>query len=382
MSTHTARDALAAAAPPEPGADRVHGVRLLVVDDDPLFRRSVVGSMSRAGFHVFSADDGAPAIALADATPPDVALVDLEMPTPGLEVVRHIKERHGAAVHVSVLSGSDDEDARLRAFDAGADDFLIKPVSMAELRRRMSACARTQQAYVEARLAREHAERMMIYGAEAGALLAHDLNNGLSIALSNVTVLSETLQVSDDDKVALDSTLRALQRMAGLVANFVDIGRFEDAAVKLRVERVEIRRLLDDVAAVHAMVMPAGARYQIACDPELVGTFDPALVERILHNLVGNAVRYCDKGGRIHLSAHRVAHDGDPEQIEIAVQNSGTPISTELLPNLFSKYGRGTNGKRGLGLYFCRLACEAHGGSIHGENRTGGPTFVVTLPGR
>jgi signal transduction histidine kinase len=352
----------------------------LVVDDDPRIRKTTATMLSRAGFHVVTADDGAPAIAQAQTTPPDLAIVDLNMPTSGLEVVRCLKRLHGAAVYVAVLSGQDDDETRTEAFDAGADDVLAKPANLGELRRRMIAAARTQQAYVEARLARERADRLLAYSAEAGALLAHDLNNGLAVALSNMTYLSSMLALGDDHQQALGSTLRALRRMSGLVANFVDISRFEDAAVKPRCERANVRALLIEVLDVHAPSIGRKIQHSVACDPDLHGSFDTALIERVLHNLVGNAVRYCNANGQIRLSA-RAFDQADPHGIEISVHNTGPNISEELRANLFAKYARGSNGKRGIGLYFCRLACEAHSGSIEYRSTEEGPSFVVKLPG-
>ena len=358
------------------------GVRVLVVDDDPRVRRAVAGGLTRVGFHVVTADDGGPAILQAQATPPDLALVDLGMPTSGLIVVRHLKKVQGQSVHVTVLSGRDDEATRLAAFDAGADDFLVKPLSVAELRKRLIAAARSQQAYVEARLAGERADRLLAYGSEAAALLAHDLNNGLAVALSNITYLSEVLNVGDDEQQAIASTLRALRRMSGLVANFVDISRFEDAAVKPRCAPVDLRELLLDVAAVHGPSIGRGVRHEVVCDPALRGSFDAALIERVLHNLVGNAVRYCNANGKILLEARTWEREDDLPGVEIIVQNTGPAIPAETAQNLFSKYGKGSNGKRGMGLYFCRLACEAHGGAIEHETREDGPAFLIRLPGQ
>jgi DNA-binding response OmpR family regulator len=210
------------------------GVRILIVDDDPRVRRSTANALSRIGFHVITADDGGPAILLAEQTPPDLALVDYNMPTSGIEVVRKLKALHGAAVWVAVLSGQDDEETRSQCYEAGADDVLVKPAVIYELRRRMIAAARTQQEFVQGRLMRERADRLLAYGAEAAAMLAHDLNNGLAVALSNMTYLKGVLTLGDDEGQALGSTLNALRRMSGLVANFVDIARFEDAAVKPR----------------------------------------------------------------------------------------------------------------------------------------------------
>jgi signal transduction histidine kinase len=357
------------------------GVRILIVDDDPRIRRSTANALSRIGFHVITADDGGPAINLAETTPPDLALVDYNMPTSGVEVVRRLKALHGAAVWVAVLSGQDDEETRSECFEAGADDVLVKPAVISELRRRMIAAARTQQAFVESRLHRERADRLLAYGAEAAAMLAHDLNNGLAVALSNMSYLKGVLQLDEDEGQALGSTLNALRRMSGLVANFVDIARFEDAAVKPRAAAQNVRAMLLEVIDVHAAAINRQIKYSVTCDPELTGQFDVALVERVLHNLVGNAVRYCNPNGQIKLAASHW-DPADPNSVEISVFNSGPPVPPELQGNLFAKYARGSNGKRGFGLYFCRLACEAHGGNIEYRSNEEGPTFFVRLPGR
>ncbi|HEY0191392.1 MAG TPA: response regulator, partial [Kofleriaceae bacterium] len=192
-----------------------NGVRILVVDDDARVRRMVAGAMSRAGFHVFTADDGAPALTIAEQTPPDLAIVDFHMQTPGLDVVERLKRLHGAAIWVAVVTGRDDEAVREASFAAGADDVLIKPVTLPDLVRRMIAAARVQQAFVESRLARERADRLLTYGAEAAAMLAHDLNNGLAVALANMMYVQDVVKVGEDETQALNVTVSALRRMSG-----------------------------------------------------------------------------------------------------------------------------------------------------------------------
>jgi signal transduction histidine kinase len=356
------------------------GTRILIVDDNPRVRRSTAAALSRIGFHIMTAEDGAPAVALAENTPPDLALVDFEMPTPGLVVVRRLKELYGSAVWVAVLSGEDGDEMRSACFDAGADDVLLKPATIPELHRRMVAAARTQRAFVDARVARERTDRLLAYGAEAAAMLAHDLNNGLAVALCNMDFLEQTTTGLDGEQSqALTSTRNALRRMSGLVANFVDIARFEDAAVKPQCTINTVRGLLESVIEVHAV----GCKVAISidCPPDLTGYFDLALIERVLHNLVGNAIRYCKTDGEIRLTAQRL-DPADPHSIEIGVFNNGPVIPPEVGDNLFGKYARGTNGKRGFGLYFCRLACEAHNGRIMYRGTSDGPTFFIKLPGR
>jgi two-component system, sensor histidine kinase and response regulator len=357
-------------------------VRLMVVDDDEAICRQVAAGLAQAGFQVVTANDAAGAIAQANLTPPDVAIIDLGMPTTGgTAVIRHIKQQHGTAVHVIVLTGHDDERSRAEAFDAGTDDYVVKPIGLAEIKRRISAALRNQRALVQVRLEKEATERRLVYGQEATALLAHDLNNGLAVSLSNLSYLIDSIQGDADQTDALSATLRSVRRMAGLVANFVDIARFEDAAVKPNAQKTRVRQVLQGVFDVNAASVTRGARLELDCDPQLEGRFDAGLIERVLHNLFGNATRYCNQGGLIVIGARRW-HDVEDGSIEIYVMNSGPQIPENIRPNLFGKYVQGKGGKRGMGLYFCRLVAEAHGGKIEYEAREHGPAFVVRLPGR
>jgi DNA-binding response OmpR family regulator len=357
-------------------------VRLLVVDDDVSICNQLASGLAHAGFQVVTANDATGAIEQSMQTPPDVAVVDLGMPgVSGFDVIRHLKQHHGAAVHVIVLTGQDDETSRAEAFDAGTDDYVLKPAGLAEIRRRVSAAVRTQRAFVQVRLEKEAAERRLVYGQEASALLAHDLNNGLSVSLSNLSYLLEVIQGDPDTSDALTATLRSVRRMSGLVANFVDIARFEDAAVKPMVAKAKVRSLLQSVIDVNTSSLKKGVTWEIDCPPDLEGRFDIGLVERVLHNLFGNAMRYCTTPGSIVLGGRRWIAT-EEQSVEIFIANTGPQIPGNIRPNLFGKYVQGKGGKRGMGLYFCRLVAEAHGGRMEYEERADGPGFMLRLPGR
>src|SRR4051812_12497831 len=92
------------------------GVRVLVVDDDMVICRQMAAGLASAGYQVVTAHDGAQALEQAQETPPDLAIVDLEMPgTNGLDVIRRLKELFGSAVHITVMTGYDDEINHARA---------------------------------------------------------------------------------------------------------------------------------------------------------------------------------------------------------------------------------------------------------------------------
>jgi DNA-binding response OmpR family regulator len=115
--------------------------RVLVVDDDPLIRRAISQVLARDGFDVATASDAIPALDSAAAKRPDIVVVDFNMPTCGLEVVRVLKGNLGNTIFVAVLTGEDTEEMRATCLEAGADAVLIKPIAPQELRRRLTAAA-------------------------------------------------------------------------------------------------------------------------------------------------------------------------------------------------------------------------------------------------
>lgn len=103
----------------------------LVADDDPEIRELVALRLRLAGFEVMEAGDGATAIALADERPPDVAVLDVMMPGNGLEVAAHLRRTGNCAiVMLSALGGAAD---LRRAYDAGADEYVVKPFNARDL---------------------------------------------------------------------------------------------------------------------------------------------------------------------------------------------------------------------------------------------------------
>ncbi|HET7501052.1 MAG TPA: response regulator [Kofleriaceae bacterium] len=115
--------------------------RVLLADDEPAILRALAGALTRAGFAVTTAEDGAPAIALADTRTFDIVIADLNMRTSGTLVVHHYKRRYGAGVYCAVLSGEDDDATRQACLEVGADEVFVKPSPAAVLRRRLTEVA-------------------------------------------------------------------------------------------------------------------------------------------------------------------------------------------------------------------------------------------------
>lgn len=195
------------------------GVRVLVVDDDPRVRRAVAGGLARVGFHVVTADDGGPAILQAQSTPPDLAVVDLGMPTSGLVVVRQLKKVQGTSVHVTVLSGRDDEATRLAAFDAGADDFVAKPYNPRVLMARVAAGHRMVELQRQVRLDRERRSAQVVEMGLMTRKLHAAAHTDVLTELPNRRYAIKRLEQEWADAVRLERPLAVL---------VVDIDHFKD----------------------------------------------------------------------------------------------------------------------------------------------------------
>ena len=336
---------------------------LLVEDDEPL--RKMIGRALRArSYHVVEAGTVEEGVGALRANPTDLVICDLNLPDGnGVDVVRASKSLE-ALRPVMVLSGTQEQEERIRAFDAGADDVVAKPVYMQELKKRVEVHDRAMRTTAALKQALRQVDNERMYAAEAVALLAHDLNNGLTVAASNLGYLAE-VEAGGGDAEKLDavlSTQRALRRMSTLVKNFVDIARSEDGELKAARIHTSATEVLRSLASIHH---PRGSAIEVSCPDKLEAWIDPILLERVIHNLLINATRYVDKKGRVAMSGE-IAMEAGAHVLIVRIMNTGPTIPPDLRAGLFAKYRKGTDRKSqsGMGLYFCRLACEAHGGTI------------------
>lgn len=217
---------------------------------------------------------------------------------------------------------------------------------------------------------------------ELNAFIVHDLKNPISTVLG-LADLMETAEEIDPDQVRADAaeTRAAAERMHRMVLDLLDLQLSEDGALEIEREPVPVRSLLEEVAQALRARAPGITVGEVA--PGLTLEIDRSLTFRLLTNLVDNCVKYGPPKGRIVLegSAER---DGSAL---LSVQDEGPGVPEELKERIFDKYaqlerdlGRRAADSRGLGLRFCRVVAEAHGGEIWVENvQPNGARFIVKL---
>jgi signal transduction histidine kinase len=211
--------------------------------------------------------------------------------------------------------------------------------------------------------------------------LVHDLRNPLAGIKGSLEVLAETAGPPPRHEM-LQIARANTARMLGLVDSILDVSRLESGRLPLERHPVHLAAL---VAEALQLQRPLAGEKQLHLEsdvpPELPLLFvDARLVVRVLHNLVDNAIKFTPKGGTIQVRAGR---GSSPEQLVVCVSDTGPGIASSLRPRVFQKFvaGRGAAHGSGLGLAFCRLAVEAHGGHIWAEDdHASGTTITFTLP--
>ncbi|MDB4929321.1 MAG: Pole remodelling regulatory diguanylate cyclase [Myxococcaceae bacterium] len=358
--------------------------RILLVDDHPRNLLALSALLEPLGHELIRATDGHAALASFEARRPDLVLLDLVMPGfSGLEVLARIRSSPGGAdVPVVLVTAHSDRERRLEGLEAGADDFLEKPIDEAILLARVRTLLALKSSRDELELRLTALRQSQREQRELTEFIVHDLRNPLSVVCSGIEWTSLNLLPAQADLIdTLDDVRNAASRLRVMINDLLTISRLETASFPLRIEKVPVAELLRAVARAYAApAAERGVTLVGADDLPVEVEADRALLRRVVENLMDNALRYTPKHGRIALGLRLIGG------AEISVSNDGVPIPTSELESIFEKFRRGHAeragmGNAGLGLYFCRRALEAHGGAIRvARSRDWPTTFAINLP--
>jgi signal transduction histidine kinase len=220
-------------------------------------------------------------------------------------------------------------------------------------------------------------------------MIVHDLRGPLTAITTSLKLLNEIAPADDPLGRAVKQTTemssRAVRKLLNLVDSLLDISKLESGVIALEYEPTRLRSLckaVTDELAPLAQELDVQLHVNV---PETLPTLntDPEKVERVVLNLVDNAIKFTPSGGRVVIQAYP---PGEEDFLRVEVRDTGPGIPDEHKERLFDRFAQidGQRGRRrgtGLGLTFCRLAIEAHGGRIWVEdNPQGGAIFAFTLP--
>jgi signal transduction histidine kinase/HAMP domain-containing protein/ActR/RegA family two-component response regulator len=219
------------------------------------------------------------------------------------------------------------------------------------------------------------------------AMLAHELRNPLG-AISNAVHLLDIRDGDNGSRATRDVLERQVRHMARLVDDLLDVSRITRGKVELRKERVNLADVVRHaVLTVRPLINARGHRLSVSLPSEPIWLeADPTRLEQVLANLLNNAAKYTEPGGRIDLLVELV--HARTRSAVIRVRDSGIGIPSEVLPHVFDLFAQAersldrSQGGLGIGLTLVRSLVEMHGGTVtaHSEAPGRGSEFVVRLP--
>jgi two-component system sensor histidine kinase/response regulator len=357
---------------------------ILVVDDTPANLQMLADILKRRGYRARPVPSGRLALQAAKADPPDLILLDVNMPAmDGYEVCVELKKDPSlAAIPVIFISAYGETVDKMRAFSAGGLDYITKPFHVEEVEARIAIHLqlRRQQREQENLLAKqrelEGMRDSMVH------MIVHDLRAPLTAVFNYLDLVREQEAgfISPESMQSLDLAMKASRWMVQMVNVLLDASKIESGQMSLRITECDVGDVVSD--AIDAIRSLADEKNVLCRIVHVRAAVDRDVVARVIQNLVTNAVKLTPPGGDVRVSLQN--KDGT---LRVEVTDHGPGIATEHHPKIFEKFGQLDSNVRqsipssGLGLYFCKLAVEAHDGRIGVDSEIGkGSTFWFELP--
>jgi two-component system, sensor histidine kinase and response regulator len=369
---------------------------ILIADDVPANVELLFDQLHALGYRTIGAVDGPSAIAACFEHSPDLCILDVSMPagslgvedrTTGFEVCRRIKrDPRSARIPVIFVTALNDTTDRVKAIEAGGDDFLTKPHNRlllgARVRSLLALKAATdalEQSFRKLRELEKVRDDLM-------KMIVHDLKTPLTSVLATLEMVldGDFGTVTAEQRQALGDAEGKAEDLLALIEDLLEVARIEETTIVLDTIKIAPAALLAEV--VHEW----GHRFQQegvsatveVADDAPVFEADKALLKRVFSNLIQNAVTHSSHAVSLRLSARK---DGDG--VLFTVADNGPGIPPEYHEVIFRKFEQVKlqNMPRvrssGLGLSFCKLVADVHGGRIWVRSNEGqGSAFHLSLP--
>jgi len=376
--------------------------RVLVVDDEKEIRSFLSKALTQlGGFHVDLAENGEEALQKMEKDFFDLVLTDLKMPKmDGLQLIDEIARSRPEILTV-LMTGHGSIDSALEAMRRGASDYLTKPLNLDELLVRLQKVMQERTRFISLKeyanqleQSNEELKRIDEMKSEFVSVASHELRTPLA-AIKNAVQLvlkRKTGEINETQAKFLSMAERNIDRLTNILNDLLSLSRIESGKVTMKFEDLELKGVIELATSSlkpHADVRSLRLEVQVPEDlPHVYG--DREKIERILINLIGNAIKFTQEGGQILITAEPYPHTGKQGHggmVSVSVRDTGIGIPEEHLKSIFEKFYQVEGslqrsvGGTGLGLAITKGLVELHQGTIRAESEIGkGSTFTFTLP--
>ena len=374
--------------------------KILIVDDDPTSCMILNGYLQTDSYQLFCVENGEKGLELARKIKPDLIILDIMMPgISGFEVCNILKKDKATQdIPVLFISALSDTDSHKRGIECGGEGFLVKPFNEGLIRAYLKTFLKTKKAF-------DNARQRLALNKDFTSMTIHDLNNLNTVISGNLELAMMVFDEPTSAKKYVGEALSALRIANEMLKNAQEITRFESTGNNMGFTLINLIDLTKKALALFETKMESkNLRFDLsACDAQAgLQESDPVEVYgdsnsllRVLVNLIDNAVKCSWSGSKIGLAVRKKKpvcvqrtgreEAGDPIQwAKVTISNVCEPVPKEYHESIFERFKQAPGEQKkkrgkGLGLAFCKLAVESHGGKIWIESPLPGEESGVAI---
>src|SRR6478672_2547053 len=369
---------------------------ILVADDVPANVELLFDQLHVLGFRAVAAYDGPAALRVCAERHPDLCILDVSMPagdlgvddrSTGFEVCRRIKrDPRTARIPVIFVTALNDTTDRVKAIEAGGDDFLTKPHNRLVLGARVRSLLKLKAATDALEDSLRKLRELEKVREDLMRMIVHDLKTPLTLVLATLEMLADGDfgAVTDKQKGAIADAETRSEDLLALIEDILEVARIEEASIKLNLAPIAPAALIAELVHEwqHRFHQEKTKVAVNVADETPVFIGDKALIKRVFTNLIQNAITHSSNPIELQLNARPTASG-----LLFTVADNGPGIPAEYHELIFRKFGQvgmqriPRTRSSGLGLTFCKLVVEMHGGRIWVQSSGGdGSAFHIELP--
>ena len=367
---------------------------ILVVDDTPANLQLLIGMLKQRGYRVRAVPSGKLAIQAVQNEKPDLILLDINMPEMnGYEVCKQLKADEALKeIPVLFISALGETIDKVKAFSVGGVDYVTKPFQFEEVYARVQTHLQLRRLQIELegknRQLQENYDQLRKLEDLRDNLthmIVHDMRSPLMVITLGLDIHKRQAAAKLNEaemKPVVQAEISA-KRLVEMVNSLLDVSRLESGKMPIQLEECDLTGLTCEVIQ-SLKNLKQDCQMELAQREPVMVRCDRELMRRVLTNIGTNAVKFVPENGRVTFDIQK-----DDAGIKVLIIDNGPGIPKEYHTKVFEKFGQvearhlGKMYSTGLGLTFCKLAIEAHGGEIGVESEVDkGSTFWFTLPAR
>ncbi len=358
--------------------------KILVVDDEEPNLRLMDAILTSQGYEIITAGDGSKALDIAAKNKPDVVLLDVIMPVlNGFEICKMLKaDPNTAPIPVLLVTSLHQRENRLNGMMSGANDFVTKPIDKEDLLLRVRNAVHTKRLYDEIQSNYEKLKKLEMLRDNLTHMIIHDLRS-LLMGVSGYLQLIPGENIEPKYAQYLERSLTAVSMLSQMIDSLLDVNRLEQGVMPINKQQCNLKTLTNEAIETLGFLKDKyNFKIEVSNEPAII-ICDQDIIRRVITNILGNAVKFSSFGEMITI----IIADAQ-EGKRVSITDKGFGIAPEYHQKIFEKFGQiemrkqGQLHSTGLGLTFCKLAVEAHGGEIGVISELEkGSTFWFILPG-